>query len=105
MNTWIKAGGIACLVEFFLLVAMRTMLSVNRHSFISDVLGWYHIGGAMFCNEMLLIWNPGPRQGPTPASNAVCLLSMYLFQAAVTTPIIFLLLKWIDYVRIHGKVS
>ncbi len=99
MKNWIKAVAVACLVELPLIVTLKTTPVAEYHKFIPSVLGWYHLPGIWFANVVLLIWNPGPRLGPTPASNAVFWLTIFSVQVLLTTPVVYGLWRWIDRVR------
>jgi hypothetical protein len=98
MKTWIKAVSIACLVEFPLLLGLATM---NSDTLIPRVLTLYHMFAISFAFGVLnIIWAwPGPGREPIRTSTALTYFPVYVFQVILTTPIIFLLWRWIDRVR------
>lgn len=99
MKNWIRAACIACLVELPLLIKMEGTPISDFQKFVPSVLGWYHLPGIWVSNIVLLIWNPGPRLGPTPASNAVSWFTIFSVQVLLTTPVIYGLLRWIQHAR------
>jgi len=102
VKAWARALIIASLIEAALLGAFISTTRVeNPASFISQLLTRYHLFAIWFSCNVLLVWNPGPRPGATPASNAVAWVGMFVFQLLVTTPIIYVLLSWGS--QIHGK--
>ena len=94
MKTWIKAGVIACIVEIPLLaVFIATRHRQNWAMLTHDCLGWYHVLAIWFAQYFLVIWNPGPRPGPTFSSNIVAWVVVFFSQVAITSPFIYGFLK------------
>jgi hypothetical protein len=90
---------VACAVEVPLFATLFTFLvkhPPDENSLIPKILGWYHLLAIMFGQYVLLVWNPGPRSGPTPLSNFVYWVSVFAFQVAITTPIVFFILGMIN---------
>lgn len=54
-----------------------------------------HLLAIWFGQYVLLLFNPGPRSGPTPSSNALAWFSVFIFQTLATAPFIYGLLKWL----------
>jgi hypothetical protein len=100
VKTWIKAFAIAGVLEApQVLFLARSIGNVGKSNVALNVIGWYHVLGIWFGQWVLLVWNPGPRPGPTPTSNVVAWFSVFAFQVALTTPIIYGLLRWMGFVR------
>lgn len=105
MKTWVKALAIAGVLEAPQVVFLaRSIDQLGKSNVALNVIGWYHVLGAWFGHYILLVWDPGPRPGPTRVSNAVYWFSVFTFQVLITTPIIYGLLRWIGIVdRKNGK--
>jgi len=95
MRDWVKAAAIASLVEIPLLWKLKNTPVETHSHFITIVLGWYHLPGIWFANVGLLLWNPGPRSGPTRASIALEFGIIYLVQMIIGTFVIVLIFKGI----------
>jgi len=103
MKTWIKAlvtaAGIEVPQVMFLAYAIGDL---GKSNLVLNALGWYHVLAIWFAQWVLLVWNPGPRPGPTTASNAIAWLSVFGFQVLITTPIIYGLFLWAGHIRCKG---
>jgi hypothetical protein len=100
VKTWVKALVIAGVLEApQVMFLARSIGNLGKPNVALNIIGWYHVLAIWFSQWVLLVWNPGPRPGPTPASNAVAWFSVLAFQVLLTTPIILLLLKWLAYLR------
>jgi hypothetical protein len=100
VKTWSKAFAIAAVLEApQVMFLARSIGDLGKSNGALNIIGWYHVLAIWFSQWVLLVWNPGPRRGPTPASNAVAWFSVFAFQVLITTPIFFLLLKWLAYLQ------
>jgi hypothetical protein len=100
MKTWLKAFGIACLVEVPALLALMTLSreSIESHSdsVLGQILVAYHTLAFPFGMSILYAW-VGSRQPPVPGSEPVLWSSVYAAQVLLTTPLIALVLKGASY--------
>ena len=100
VKTWIKALLIAGILELPQVVVLAgSIKDLGKSNLILNALGWYHVLAIWFGQYVLLVWNPGPRRGPTAISNSVAWLSVFGFQVLITTPITYGLLRWIGHLR------
>lgn len=102
IKKWIIAALLAFLVEtlaFIPLFSFLTRHPPDTSSRIPTILGWYHLFALWFGQYILVIWNPGPRLGPTRLSDSIYWLSVFVFQGLITTPVMFLVLEFVAHVR------
>ena len=100
MRTWRKAALIACMLELPLLLGLATVLATKKYTGIAwDLFGAVHAPAAIVAQYVLLIWNPGPRPGPTTISTAVAFLVMYVFQITWMTPTVYGLIELTKILR------
>ena len=95
MKTWTKAVVLSSLVELPLLTLLEALPRRLENSLPVEVIGWYHVPAYWFSHYVLLVYNPGPRPGPTVASNALAWFSRFAFQVLITTPVMYGLLRLI----------
>jgi hypothetical protein len=95
MKAWARALIIAAVLEVLMLTYLDRSMERGNENLIVQAVGAYHSPGALVCYLVLLYWNPGPRSGPTAASNAVCFLTMFGVQMLITTPIVYCVLRWV----------
>jgi hypothetical protein len=101
MKIWIKAIGVACLVELPLLIPLAVKWSVSPEKVIPDFLTMYHVLAIPLAITVLnIIWN---HQSHPSTPDAVLFFLVYAFQVMLTTPVMFFLLKGIERVRSHRK--
>jgi len=93
LKTWIKAAGIAALVELPMLWVLVKTPPTDYRKFIPTVVGWYHLFAVWFGYYVLTVWNPGPRPGPTVASNTLYWFSVFVLQVLLTTPVVVVLMR------------
>ena len=95
MKIWIKAVLIACLLEIPLFATLFVAETRKPHYLksVDAVLYWYHVIAFLFAYALNIL--SGPRQGPTTASNVACWISIFACQVALTTPIVFVVLRLI----------
>jgi len=94
MNTWIKALVIACLLEVPLFLVLEGTKPADQHkSLLLILLWWYHLPSGLFGYTVNMFWNHMFRLGPGTASNVVFWSSEFSFQVALTTPIVFLIIR------------
>ncbi len=91
MNLRRLAIALACILEIPLLAVF---LSLPRWSKPLDrgfglLLVWYHIVPSMILAFVYLKWN----LGQSLASTVIFVMAMFLIQVAVTTPLVFLVLR------------
>jgi hypothetical protein len=86
---------IAAGLEVLMLTYLVRSLDRGNENLIVQAVGTYHIPGGLVSYLVLLYWDPGPRPGPTAASNAVYLLTMFGVQMLITTPVVYLVLRWV----------
>jgi hypothetical protein len=105
MKEWIKAAGIACLVEIFPVLVLAATGRANSEKLISRLLTGYHMFSISFAFTVLnIIWSwPGPGRESIRTSGALTYFLVYAFQVLLTTPIIYGLLRGIDRVRKRAK--
>jgi hypothetical protein len=104
VKVWIKAVGIACLVELLFVMGLVTMHLADAKTLnprILTFLSLYHMFAISLTYTVLnIIWAwPGPGREHIRTSNTLMYLLVYLFQVVITTPIFYGLLRWIGYVR------
>jgi len=101
-----RAFGIGCFVELVLLSAyMATRQRPWGGGLHFRLLEWYHLPAVWFAQYILVLWNPGPRPGPTVLSSTVAWSLVFLFQVVITTPIIYALLVVTKLDRHSPKVA
>ena len=108
MKTWTKAIGIACLVELLLAVGFAMMHFANSKKLIQGLLNcltMYHMFSISLAFSVLnVIWAwPGPGREPIRTSYALLYVLVFVFQVMLTTPVVYLLLRWINR-RSHNPV-
>ena len=87
MNRWTKSLSLACVVEMPL-VSLLYKYHL-RGSIVATVLNWYHMLSILFAYAVTTLWNHWFGAG----SGIVQWLTIFTFQVALTTPIIFVMLK------------
>jgi hypothetical protein len=111
MRIWIRAVGIACVVEVVvvtpLALAIWWPMRTNGKCLISLVnfTTVYHMLSLTltFTLSKLLELRTGRGHESVPFALALFVCLVYLFQVILMTPIIFLFLKWVGHVRGHRK--
>jgi len=91
VKLWIKALLVACLIEIPGLLLFAVLVRSESETF-GLIVGWYHLPAFLILYKAKLHWEP--LNGPW-LPRVVYWCALYVLQVFLTTPIVFLVLRWI----------
>ena len=97
MKNWIRAVCVSCLVELPIIFIWMSASARNPEGFVPQLLSMYHGFSVGFTFGLLnAIWN---HQSMPHTPNSLLFVLLYLFQAAIATPVVYLLFWTFDRIR------